>query len=598
MTEPTLKYLKVRVVKVFDKGNVEVCADLPHLHRTHVEVVAFQPGNPGSSTLGSFTLPLHPPGSEGYKAAKVYYDQLDRYQRVEFYDGGKLYYAGIVTKINRQFGTNAVFELQGQADTALANKAVPFPGEFLSNDVTSAIFKSYLGTNEAGPTDTFNPFTAGNYVSTNIPGLTAGTWTGTTDDGLSVVTNSTGTGAVLLSKTGAAANDRWHTHYMEYTGRVNPSADSSRAAEWGMGISNSNANVNDCVWAFAVARKLNGRFLLDVGVNTIVAGVVGTTVPTFSVLQNVDDPQGMIPFTIGMLWTLGGNSTATQNISVTINGRVVTSQIPAGVDPGTVTRYPFLYNRTPNSGSANYYCTNLVHKVRFTPDGPSTASVYTPGSISTSTHSLGYGVDPGPTFLEAWSRLATREGWYWRYTPTPYVVGTRTLGTMDLAPDPGTDRGTNQSVVFSRANGTLVDAQFTENADNLASHTVITSQPTADSGGLISWHDIASISKYGMIEDEAFSFTHSDFNSARHATQNIVSNKVNVNVAANPAGSKTVTVLRDPQTADVWRELDKVMIDDPEMGMNKQVCRVLGYTFDEGQATQTLTLDQFSENDF
>src|SRR5206468_1912721 len=99
---------------------------------------------------------------------------------------------------------------------ALANLTQPFPGEvtnpgFLGVGVASpgnvALLKRWLGTNEPGWTDTFNPFTSANYVSSNLPALTAGTWTGTTDDGLSVASCTTGTGAAFLSKSGARAND-------------------------------------------------------------------------------------------------------------------------------------------------------------------------------------------------------------------------------------------------------------------------------------------------------------------------------------------------------------------------------------------------------
>jgi len=54
--------------------------------------------------------------------------------------------------------------------------------------------------------------------------------------------------------------------------------------------------------------------------------------------------------------------------------------------------------------------------------------------------------------------------------------------------------------------------------------------------------------------------------------------------------------MRTPDTADKWRELDKIMIHDPEMNVNYQVARVLAYTFDEGLPTQSIVLDQFSED--
>jgi len=119
------------------------------------------------------------------------------------------------------------------------------------------------------------------------------------------------------------------------------------------------------------------------------------------------------------------------------------------------TRYPFLTFGTPASGTATCYLTNFIQMTRFTADGPSTAAAFANGTITSSTNSLGHGVDPGATFLDVWSSAATRENFYWRYTPTPYVIGTRTLGTVDFAADPGTDYGTTKVVAFTRPVGAL-----------------------------------------------------------------------------------------------------------------------------------------------
>src|SRR6185312_590950 len=184
--------------------------DLPHLHAITYEVRAMQPGNPGSSAIGSFTIPLFPPGSEQYAAARAIYDRLDYFQRVEFYashDGaslGNLVFARIITGIRRGTGQAPVLELTGISDVGLLNLSRPLPGEILrlsygtglSTTASYRQARNYLGTNELGVADNFSPYTSANYTSTNAPSLAAGTWSSTTDDGLSVVTCSTGTGAV------------------------------------------------------------------------------------------------------------------------------------------------------------------------------------------------------------------------------------------------------------------------------------------------------------------------------------------------------------------------------------------------------------------
>ncbi len=602
--ESVISLLRWRLVKTFNAGNVEVTPDLATLHDAHIEVVGYQPGNPGSTTLGSFTVHLHPPGTEQYAANKAIYDQVDYFERLEAYispDGaseGKLYYAGIITGIKKTFGESAIFELEGRSDIVLANLSAPFPGELLSNDVTSAILKSYLGTNELGWSDNFNPYTSGNYTSTHLPGAFAGqAWSGTIDDGFNVV-STTGTGTttfgVLLARTGFAANDRWHTQYVECTGRINPSADATDAGNFGVGISLSNANCNDCIVGYVVPYKTGGRYNLKSTVLRYTGGtqtvIINNTVTTLSA---VDDPQGLIPLTVGLLCTLGGNSSGTASVSLTFNGKVVASSVASGYDPGTVTQYPFLFYDTPSTGTSTNYMTNLVQQTRFTTDGPSTAATFGNGTITATTHSLAYGTDPGPTFLETLAKFATRENYYLRYTPKSYVVGARTLGIIDFSIDPGTNHGTDGSVIFSEASGNLISLSLTANGDQFSAGTTTATQSSSDGGGIGFWRDISTLQKYGVIQDQTLALTASDFNTARRAAFSITSNKINIGIA----GSKTVQVLRDPQTADNWRELDKVMLHCPSLGINYLVARVISYTFDEGKDTQTLVLDQFSVED-
>jgi hypothetical protein len=599
MPEPVITYFRIRVVATFNAGNKEITNDLPTLHQAHYEVVAFQPGNPGSSALGSFTIKLHPPGSEGYAAAKPIYDALDYFQRVELYgsaDGaslGKLYYAGIITAIRKSYGPTSVFELTGHSDIVLANLSKPFPSESISNALLDCVSQaeSYFGTNELGAADTFNPFTAGNYTSSNLPALTAGTWSSTTDDGLNVVSCATGTAAALIAKTGAVRQDgALQTHFAEISGRLNPSADATNAGKFGIGLTKSNANCADCVVAYVTARKSGSNWNLDVTATTYAASAIAATQTVTSALTVVQDTENLLPLTISVFTTTG------QNAQVVVNGHPVFGFNPGwatgGLGTGTI--FPFLFYGIPATGTATAFETNLVQAVRCAWDPAfQTASVFIPGSVDSTTQGLSTMIDAGPTFLEVWARAMTRVNFYMRYTPQPYVIGSRILGKVDLKAEPGTDRGTNKSVVFSRTDGTLVDLQLTANADSFVSGSQVAGPPSSSTGGLAYWRDIGTMQKYGMIEDQLLIATATDFTEQRRFGRQATSNRVNISAL----GSKTVTVLRDPQTADVWRELDRIMIHDPEMGLNYMIARVVGYTFDEGQSTQTLTLDQFSTDD-
>jgi hypothetical protein len=577
---------------------VAITADLPHPHASSWQITAFQPGNPGSSAQGSFTLPLFPPGSKEFYAAKAIYDKLDYFQRVEAYispDGaslGKLAFAGIIRGIEKVEGESGdVYQLTGSTDLALANYSPPFPGELLSNDVTSAILKSYLGVNEPGLADGFNPFVAANYTSTSlISPATAGTWTSTTDDSFNVVSCSTGTGALLISTQGAAANDRWHTQYVEVTGRLSPSSDTTNAGRFGVGLFSSSSSSFDGVLGFVQAFKTGTRWNLNAYLYVYIAGVNTGVNQTLAALSNVDDPQGLIPLTVGVLLTNGGNGTGASNASLVVNGRIVLGQMATSYDPGTVTRYPALYFATPATGSASVNMTNLTQQTRFTPDGPSTASTFGLGSISTATHSMGIGTDPGPTLLEVWTKLATREGWYWRYTPQAYVVGTRTLGTLDFAADPGTDRST--SCIFKRRLGNLLTTRLTANADTFTSGTMTLGVPNLDGAGVAYWRDPATMAKYGVKEDVSLAGAANDFNYLRRHAYHVQANKILIGAS----GAKSAVVLRDAETTDRWRELDKILIDDPDLGLLNLSARVIGYTFNEDDPKQTVFLDQFADS--
>lgn len=582
--------------------------NLPHLHASYT-VQAMQPGNPSSSAVGSFTIDLHPPGSEGCAAAQAITDQLDYYLRVEMYEShdgaslGKLVFAGPITGIDKIDGENAHYTLTGASDLQYANLSRPFPGETLSivyglagAPSTYNQARNYFGANEPGACDSFSPYTPTNYVSTNLLGLTAGTWTSTTDDGLDVVSCSSGTGAVLLSKTGAIAQDLRHTQYVEISGRLLPSSHATNAGRMGVGLSASNTECTSFAIVGYVTAKKNGlHWDLDATITAYFNGTATGTHTISSALTTVDDPEGYIPLTIG--W-LDMNQLGTAFL---VNGKAIFNWTSTpqndiifnfGGNPpaGGCTAYPFVHFGAPASGTATVYAANLIHEVRYSDDQNPDTAAFKSGTIGTPAHSLQAFADSAPTFLEVWTRAATREGWYWRYTPSAFVSGKRTLGAVDFTSDPGTDLGTAKQVVFDQpGGGNLISLQFSANADQFASGTAASSVAGTDGGGVAYWRDISSITKYGVIDDQSLAVTAANFSEQRAASRQITSNRVNL----SGIGSKSALVLRDPETADKWRELDKVMIHNPRLGINYQVCRVLAYTFDEGQTTQSLILDQF-----
>lgn len=571
----------------------EITPDLPHLHTSTWQKTAFLPGNSGSTAVGTFQLDLHPPGSPEFRKARATYRMLKRYQRVEAYIShdasgtGRLLDAGVITGINRTHsGDNGSFVVNGKSDLELANLSQPFPGELLSGAVTSALIKNYLGVNEPGWLDDFTAYNAANYFSTALPGGTVGTWTASTDEAIPVVTCSTGAGAVLISKVGAAANDSFFSQYAEITCRHKPSVDINDAGMIGVGLSHSNTDLNNSISTWVTPHFFNGRYSIIVRIVIYLNGVQVAAPNVPNALFNVDDPAGFVKLIIGILST-DNTPLGSHGQIVTVNGKSVLTNSGNFV-AGTGACYPFLVFSVPASGSAQAWVSKLVQKTRFAADGPSSASTFAVGSIPPTTSTLGLGTDPGATFLDVWTACANRDNIFLRYTPQPYVIGTRTLGVVDMNVEPGTDYGVIEKVIFSRSLANLLDLGINDNADPLAATTAVTGQSTPDGGGIAWIHDIQVLSTIGAIEETILA-TGTNFDALHRGGSSIAIHKSAVDIA----GAKTALILRDAATADVFRELDKVMLDDPELDVNKLVSRVVGISFTEGSETQTLTLDQF-----
>jgi hypothetical protein len=64
-----------------------------------------------------------------------------------------------------------------------------------------------------------------------------------------------------------------------------------------------------------------------------------------------------------------------------------------------------------------------------------------------------------------------------------------------------------------------------------------------------------------------------------------------------PGASYTARVIRDPSTADRYRELDYVTINAPTLGINHKKMLVLARTFTEGSPEETLVLGQYGTAD-
>jgi hypothetical protein len=128
------------------------------------------------------------------------------------------------------------------------------------------------------------------------------------------------------------------------------------------------------------------------------------------------------------------------------------------------------------------------------------------------------------------------------------------------------------------------------NADSFGSDLQYNGYADSSSGG-IHYRNIAAMVKYGWLSGVGMSLNVQDYVGLLRQGAQVATNR------GTPGVSYVARVLRDPATADKFREVDYITIHDSEMGINYLKLLVLSYTFKEGFAEQTLTLGQYGAAD-
>lgn len=599
--EPVLTYLRYRVVdrtNLTASGFVEIVSDLAHLHQSTWTIRSMQQGAPGAVAIGDFTVRLHPPGSDGFWANLTQYQKLfpgsGEGYRVEAYIGetaalSKPTYAGIITSVTLSTENGGLFELNGHTDEWLASAQRTYPGEILHSNAydTVTILNTFLGHQVVNLTDQFNPYTSANYTSTSLPGGVNGAWTATTDaNGINsnVVTSSTGTGAVLINKTSFAVGDTLNTQIVECVGRLRPNGTSAvNAGKMGLGFSASSANASDSIVCYVTAKwnSTTSRYDLDAHIDAYVATVLSSPVTYTNVLTSVDDPDGWIPLNLQILQQfIGGVGT----IRFIVNGSPVNT-IGTGPTYGLNPIFPMLVYNVPVSGSSPAYYTNLLGGTRLNLSN----SYFPAGAQDSPTHKFRANQALPPTFLDMWTICATLEGWYWRFNvqTAPNAVAPW-LGSVDIGVAPGTDHSAD--IVFEEGRNALW-ARQQGNADIFGSDLQFNGYADSSSGGIHYGRNIAAMVKYGWLSGVGMSLSVQDYAGLQRQGAQVAANR------GTPGASYVVQVLRDPATADKFRELDSITLHYPSLGLYNKKLLVVSYTFAEGQATQTLTLGQYGVAD-
>ena len=609
MLEGVPSYLRYRIVNRLNAQigalPVEVVANLPHLHQSTWNERAMQPGAPGSVAIGDFKIPLHPPGSEGFKAAWPLYQLVmpgvGEGLRVEGYladvgevannvgvPGAELPHSGIITEV--AWSTNPpMFELRGKTDAALLDMQRTYPGEIIHNTAYDSvtIVKEFTTNYLVGVSDQFNPFTAGNYTSTNLPALTAATWSGTTDpNGVNpnVVSASTGTGAVLISKTsmGQVDGDPLSTQIVECICRLKTtSTDVGHAGTVGIGFSASSANASDSLFAYLIAKynSTTARYDLDVVLTSYVAGVETGATNFSSGLTNVDDADGYIPLQMQFIQQGAGG---VNTVRFVVNGSPLNT-VGTGPTYGINPVYPMIHFRIPAAGSATAYFTNLLA-------GRRVQGMFSNGSFGTPVHKFRVNQQPAPTFLDMLTLCSGVEGWYWRIDSSVVSSTSGFCGQINM--NALTSIGTDHSAdVIFEEEVNLVSLTQQGNADTFGSDLQFNGYADSTSGGISYARNLTAMNTYGWLSGVGMSMTVQDYSGLLRQGAKVATNK------GTPGGSYVAKVVRDPGTADKFRELDYVTIHCPTLGVDHQKMLVMSYDFTEGEATQTLTLGQYGTDD-
>lgn len=556
--------LNYRVVN--PQTGAEVIRNLFHLSGTWT-ILGMQKGSMGSSSLGMFQIELPPPKSKLARKYAAQLSLLDFGLRVEAYQGpvgaGQPVAAGIITGMPKTLGS---WQITGYTDLFYASQSLAFPGEQIGLDTydpsvspitSNVLFSRYAGYNVAIFSEDVTSYSAANYTA-------VGTWTTATDDGRASITCSAGTDSSLVSKT--ASKGRPASFCLK--GRVtSTSTDATNAGKVGIALYNGISYT----YCFLTLKYNAGTTSYDVDVT------FSSTTAT-SVLTNVVMPWRFELTVTGYGEPPGARSSSVNPsyVAVALNGKDagISSTYTFGAT-NTSTQYGAYYS-VPASGTAQAYVHEMLaeYPKSFTSGTVNTGAVAFQKQFNTA----------GQTYLDLMTVAATSEGWYWRYTPSRLTATQLSLGTVDFASAPGTDRSKSVRIVEG---DNLIDVRIDPNADSMASKVRLNGTPDGDSGGFATAINSAAIAKYGLLEDLLPSIGTADWSALSKNSEAIVANKANVNVA------KSVTVKGDSRMNGV-REMDYVTIHAPSLGLVNYKALVIGYVLDETSPNIELMLDQYS----
>jgi hypothetical protein len=587
--------LHYRIVDI--NTGVEVISDLPHLHQSSWTVRALMPGIPGAASLGDFTIRLPGVRSATYKTNRDVYAQLAVGQRVEAYLGDMTHsrpkFTGIITKPPRRTLSGDAIEVTGSDSLWMLQQTQLYPGEILgAGGNTSDLMSIALGHRQVLWSDDFANYNGLGSGPTSANYAVGSGWSWFLDTaytGLPVIGNGSVNGASVSTTATWTVNKEFNwsgggvarASMVTLTGTMVAGTDTTQAVSAEiLAPTDNNASFQNGYMSRAIMRQTGagtGLYNVDLEVWQASGGAYARFVQTTNVMTNLPS---VLPFELQMVfYQLGtnllirvllngkdANCVATFGSSVSATGAVgFRTGWNAGGSPILLVNTFRFDSRVGNWGTPRFAVANLF-------------------SYTTLSESI---ISSAQSHLDIAMLSATMDGTLIRKTPGRGI----TADTIDY------DRGRlaggfvgsdlSSDIVFEE-DVNVVDAEDAPVADTFATSTRVNAVSGGGSGGS------AESSPRANIGDVVLTDTVSDVGIPTAAllaayARTVAARKTNASRAVQ------VTVIRTPEQADRWREMDLVKVNIPSLDINDQVLMVLGYTFTEQDPQQTVWFSQFPD---
>lgn len=596
-------YLKYRVLDP-NTGAV-VIGDLFHLRQSVWTIRAPQGGMPGSSTIGDFIIKLPPPQSEAGKANQAAYSLLAAGQKVEGYLGnvitGSPRFSGVITKINKPLAQP--WEVIGADTLWWLQQSQLFIGENLgysSANTGTVLVTAFLGTRELIWDDDSTFW--GTSSHPNLSDYTAtGPWLTGSDPtynlpAISIVPTSTT--AVLRTNTTWPIGGQYNADFnvcptgacsIKIQGVVQPGTTAvGQGTEFGVVALNpvgAQQLLLGRAWVHQTALAPFYIWAIDAEIWTADASGAYTSRASVNVFtfNGEGNSAPSIPLEVEM--TL---NTEERLVRVMVNGQ--DSNCIWGIDKTILAASGGIGFRCTTSagGSPHVWFNRLRFESRtsFANGGwGSPGDRFVAGSIATG-QQMAPAVILGSqqSHLDMMLMAAAYDGFQIRKNPG---AGHR-ADSIDYVASPGTDL--SKSIVFEEGVNIREQGTMLAPLSDLFSHsTRVNAIPGAGgSGGQITSAPLAAVGSM-VLTDSVSDLGLANYQLLASYARLVAQRKANVMRAIQ------VESIRTADTADKWRELDFVTIHIPTLGVFRQRAQVVGYVFTEGEASQTLFLNEYPD---